>query len=70
MERLNEIALRKAEIKALLESEEEVDVEAIRTALENAGTKIVFMPFVPGYSTTGTIEKIRGALLKEMQDQP
>ena len=35
MERLNEIALRKAEIKTLLESEEEVDVEAIRTELDS-----------------------------------
>ena len=41
-----------------------------RAALENSGTKIVFMPFVPGYSTTGTIEKIQNALLKEMQTQP
>ena len=35
MERLEEIAVRKAEIKALLESEEEVDVEAIRTELDS-----------------------------------
>lgn len=35
MERLNEIALRKAEIKTLLESEEEVDVEAIRSELDS-----------------------------------
>lgn len=35
MERLNEIALRKAKIKTLLESEEEVDVEAIRSELDS-----------------------------------
>jgi HK97 family phage major capsid protein len=35
MERLEEIALRKAEIKTLLESEEEVDVEAIRSELDS-----------------------------------
>ena len=35
MERLEEIAVRKAEIKALLESEEEVDVEAIRSELDS-----------------------------------
>ncbi len=33
---------------------------AERTALEKAGTKIVFMPFVPGFSTTGTLKKILG----------
>ena len=31
-----------------------------RAALEKAGTKIVFMPFVPGFSTTGTLKKILG----------
>lgn len=35
MERLNEIALRKAEIKTLLESDKEVDVEAIRSELDS-----------------------------------
>ena len=30
-----------------------------RGALLEAGTKIVFMPFVPGLSTTGIVEKIR-----------
>lgn len=31
-----------------------------RAALESAGAKIVFMPFVPGFSTTGTLKKILG----------
>ena len=31
-----------------------------RTALEAAGTEIVFMPFVAGFSTTGTLKKILG----------
>ena len=31
-----------------------------RAALEAAGTRIVFMPFVPGFSTTGTLKKILG----------
>ncbi|MBR2642468.1 MAG: adenylyltransferase/cytidyltransferase family protein [Lentisphaeria bacterium] len=31
-----------------------------RTALEEAGCKIVFMPFVAGFSTTGTLKKILG----------
>ena len=31
-----------------------------RTALEDAGCKIVFMPFVAGFSTTGTLKKILG----------
>ena len=30
-----------------------------RNALTAAGTKIVFMPFIPGLSTTGIVEKIR-----------
>ena len=30
-----------------------------RKALMAAGTKIVFMPFIPGLSTTGIVEKIR-----------
>ena len=32
---------------------------AEREALESAGAKIVFMPFVSGFSTTGIVEKIR-----------
>ena len=35
---------------------------AERTALENAGAKIVFMPFVDGFSTTNIVEKIRKTL--------
>lgn len=31
-----------------------------RAALEAAGTEIVFMPFVAGFSTTGTLKKILG----------
>ena len=31
-----------------------------RAALEDAGCKIVFMPFVAGFSTTGTLKKILG----------
>ena len=31
-----------------------------RAALEKSGTQIVFMPFVPGFSTTGTLKKILG----------
>lgn len=30
-----------------------------RAALARAGTKIVFLPFVDGFSTTGTIKKVR-----------
>jgi len=30
-----------------------------RAALENAGTKICFKPFIPGFSTTNIIEKIQ-----------
>jgi rfaE bifunctional protein nucleotidyltransferase chain/domain len=32
-----------------------------RAALEAAGTKIVFLPFLPGFSTTRLIERIRAA---------
>ena len=32
---------------------------AERKALEQAGSRIVFIPFVPGFSTTSTIEKMR-----------
>lgn len=32
-----------------------------RAALEQAGTKIKFMPFLPGFSTTGLIAKIKAA---------
>lgn len=32
-----------------------------RAALEQAGTKIVFMPFLPGFSTTALIAKIKAA---------
>lgn len=39
---------------------EKLDPEE-RTALENAGAQIVFMPFLPGFSTTGLIERIRKA---------
>lgn len=31
-----------------------------RAVLEEAGTEIVFMPFVAGFSTTGTLKKILG----------
>ena len=31
---------------------------AERTALESVGSKVCFMPFVPGYSTTNLIKKI------------
>jgi len=31
-----------------------------RAALENAGTQIVFKPFIEGFSTTNIIEKIKG----------
>ena len=33
-----------------------------RTALQQAGAKIVFCPFVDGFSTTGIIEKIKASL--------
>jgi rfaE bifunctional protein nucleotidyltransferase chain/domain len=32
-----------------------------RAALEGAGSRIVFLPFVKGFSTTGMIERIRAA---------
>jgi D-glycero-beta-D-manno-heptose 1-phosphate adenylyltransferase len=32
-----------------------------RAALEAAGTRIVFLPFLPGFSTTRLIERIRAA---------
>ena len=32
-----------------------------RAALENAGTKIVFKPFIPGFSTTTLIQRILAA---------
>jgi rfaE bifunctional protein nucleotidyltransferase chain/domain len=32
-----------------------------RTALESVGTQIVFLPFLPGFSTTRLIERIRAA---------
>ena len=32
----------------------------IKAALEAAGTEFVFMPFVAGFSTTGTLKKILG----------
>jgi len=32
-----------------------------RTALEEAGTRIEFIPFLPGFSTTALIERIRAA---------
>ena len=35
-----------------------------RRALENAGTKIVFKPFIPGFSTTTLIERILNAYRK------
>jgi len=37
---------------------------AERTALESVGSKVCFMPFVPGYSTTNLIKKI--AALEKM----
>ena len=33
-----------------------------RAALENASAKIVFMPFIDGFSTTNIVEKIRKSL--------
>ena len=33
-----------------------------RAALENSGAKIVFMPFIDGFSTTNIVEKIRKSL--------
>lgn len=33
-----------------------------RTALENSGSEIVFMPFVSGFSTTNIVEKIAASL--------
>ena len=33
-----------------------------RAALENANAKIVFMPFIDGFSTTNIVEKIRKSL--------
>ena len=35
---------------------------AERAALEAAGTKICFKPFIPGFSTTRIVEKIRRSL--------
>jgi rfaE bifunctional protein nucleotidyltransferase chain/domain len=39
---------------------EKLDAEE-RAALERAGAKIVFMPFLPGFSTTALIAKINAA---------
>jgi D-glycero-beta-D-manno-heptose 1-phosphate adenylyltransferase len=39
---------------------EKLDAEE-RAALQEAGTKIVFMPFLPGFSTTALIAKIKAA---------
>ncbi len=39
---------------------EKLDPEE-RSALQNAGAKIEFMPFLPGFSTTSLIEKIKKA---------
>ena len=33
-----------------------------RAALESSGAKIVFMPFIDGFSTTNIVEKIRNSL--------
>lgn len=39
-------------------SEETLDAEE-RAVLKNAGTEIRIIPFVPGYSTSGLLEKLR-----------